>query len=102
MNAQLKTKPVIKLFFEEGFKNCKVKVFENKKLLFTGNLTTPINGAAKILEINKISCLKVSISACGKTKVISIKNMETSFPQDFRAIFFQFFVFVIQLNNFYV
>ena len=72
--AQVKTKFVTKLFFEEGFKNCKVKVLDKNKYLFSGSLTTPRDGAAKIIEINKPDCLKITISACGKTKVLKLKK----------------------------
>lgn len=74
--AQIKSKPITKLFFEYGYTNCIVKVTNNKNVLFMGKLTSYPNmsGATKIVDINKLKSFKIIISACGKTKAINIKK----------------------------
>ncbi len=75
-NAQTRSKPLTKIFFEYGFTNCLVKVLNNKNVLFKGNLTSVSkrSGATEIVEISRLRNLKVTINACCKTKVLNIQK----------------------------
>ncbi len=75
-NAQTNPQLITELFFESGFKNCKVTVTNNKDTLFSGTLTSDFkaNGATKIVEINKLEGNKIIINACGRTKQLEVQK----------------------------
>lgn len=73
--SQIENKPITKLFFEYGFKSCKVSVTNNKHIIFEGILTSKSNsGATRIVEISKLKGLKITLNLCGRTKTINIKQ----------------------------